>query len=144
MRPSVYLACSQREIDRVVYYAERIERAGLTITCKWWEHVLQNGVGNDGALHVDEQKRHALGDLRGVREASIFWWLWSPTKTHADFEAGYAYGLHARGEGPLAFIASGPGCSSTVFSSLAFRDESDAIGLVEIVRRAGNIARGLL
>lgn len=139
---SVYLAGSSRELERVLYYAERLESVGLKITLKWWGHVQANGVGNDGLLEVQDQARFALGDLRAIREADIFWLLWSPQKTGADWEAGYAYALHSRGEGISSFVVSGKGSSTSIFSALAFRDESDAIGLVEVVARAARLQRG--
>lgn len=135
MKMPVYLAGASRELPRVMHYVALLEQSGLvSITHRWFDAVAAWGVGRDHELTVEQQREHARADLRGVAAAALVWVLW-PTNTSAGaaIETGFAL---ARGAG-LKLVVSGASGSACIFTSLAdYRDPSDDLALVEVLRRA--------
>lgn len=143
MTVPVYLAGPSTELPRVTRYAEKLEASGLVhVTCRWWEDVLANGVGADAEMSWRDQTRRAMRDRRGVCAASILWCLWPNQTSHgAAWECGYADARCAIGTSPTHIVITGPRSHECIFTSLVFRDSSDDIGLVEVLRAASEIGR---
>lgn len=145
-RLPVYLAGPSRELARVQRYADALEQSGLVrLTYAWQEAVLRHGVGRDHELTLEQQREHALADLRGVCDAELVWALWPESvSAGVPLEFGFAMGLCRYYSSSLCLVVSGAKASNCIFTSLAvYRDASDDLALVEVLRRAQAYRRGL-
>jgi hypothetical protein len=128
----VYLAGPTRELGRVEKVAGWLaEYRGLVeIVEPWWERFRAAGA-DDSSLTRGEQGRHALRSLYALDCADLFWGLWPETySAGTTFEYGYAY---ARAQ----TVITGRTSADCIFTARAdYRDSSDQLGLVEVIRRA--------
>ncbi len=130
----VYLAGASRELDRIRPFVSVLDRSGIVqLTYRWWEAVEKHGVGRDHELTRDQAAGHALNDLDGVRSCQLFWVLWPENHSvGAPLEFGFAM---ASG---IPTIVTGKNVKACIFTALAtYRDDSDALGMHEVMRRAG-------
>jgi len=144
MKLPVYLAGASRELERVKKYAELLERSGLErITYCWWQDIEANDVGTDHRLTRDEQCAYATGDLRGVYEAQLVWFLW-PEAPSMGAPVEYGFALAVSRQNPMRLVVTGGKASSCIFTALAhYRDTSDMLGLAEVVRVAREFVHAL-
>jgi hypothetical protein len=140
----VYLAGPSRELDRVRRCAAELDRrSDVRIVYRWWAAVEHHGVGLDGHLRREQQVDHALRDLRGLCESRIAWVLWpeSSPSHGAAAELGYllALTMSDRTRAPHV-VVTGRSAHECIFTSLAWRDASDDLGLVEVLRMAAEMS----
>jgi hypothetical protein len=144
----VYIATAfPRAVDLAIPYAGRLEVAGLTISHKWWSAEttkaleaagsIAAGPRNETLLPLEQQRKYALDDLRGVETADLVW-VMAPEAggTGCWWEAGFASALGK------ATVISGP--PRTIFASLPHvrRFESHDSALVELTTFVqGNVKR---
>ena len=138
MRVPVYVAGASAEYSRAKEWARKLEATGfIRVTHDWWTSVEHHGVGGDHALTEDERMAYAIGDLGGVRDARVFWALWSDHRSNGrSIELGYALRCD-----DMVTVISGPsrGC---IFASLADEYETDQEAFDAIVALArGHVGR---
>ena len=89
----IYLAASFYDM-RVETVADQLEEAGHVITCKWWK---------DRKVKSLNLRKHAMRDVRGVRQADVFVQL-LPGRKGAATELGLALGCRFTRHKPRILI----------------------------------------
>jgi len=119
-----YLAGGFLEKEMISGYMRKLEAAGHEITCDWTKaEAAVPGKTSDADLTDQEQRRFAMQDLQGVKDADIVWHLVAEYKGSrgAYVEVGYALALRMPlrplGEGGIV-IASGRDVRKSIFHSL--------------------------
>lgn len=133
----VYLAGPRREMGRVLRYAERLELGGpLEIVDRWW---LRHD-GNDARLARIDQVAVTRVQESHLRETDVLWVLWPETVSHGTaYELGYYRGVMGPSKGII--VLTGRTAADCVFTGIAdYRDTSDDLGFVEVLRLARNLA----
>lgn len=141
---SIYIASGSSEIELARSAIASVKDLGFSVTNDWtedpgWAVALPGGVDN---RPIEEKKRSALSDVKGILDAYTFWLL-APAKASrgAYTEQGIALSrLHV----PWAdmsgrIIVSGPQASLDLFSSIAdhcFDSHDRAIGLLDAIASA--------
>lgn len=157
-RVFLYLAGASREAERARSTAAMLAKLspGPVIVDRWFDDS-DEWSGRDHLHTRAAQVAYSAGHERAIRDASIFWLLWPQQPSYGALcELGYATAHHwhmspARaGWHPSlasrAVVVSGPGCADTIYTGSAdFRDPSDELAMIEVVRLAelfGRTVRG--
>lgn len=142
---ALYLSGSSRELDRVRRVARDLERTRMVLLTDPWWHGAEEWAGRDGLHTRLAAIGYAAGHERAIRDAQIFWLLWPHQVSFgAVYELGYvsAHRWHV-GTPKLPIVVSGRGVSDTIYTAAAdYRDESDDMGLMEVLRLVNVLSRG--
>lgn len=146
----IYIATAYpKAAELAIPYVKRLETVGIGITCKWWEVAAKTCYPPlprvpETELPLDEQKRIALNDLQGVRDADIVW-LMSPGSAgpregeymYAGFAPAYSGGTGCWFEMGYAFALGKTvvysGHPRTIFSSLVAKQFAEHEGAFEYI-----------
>lgn len=144
MKPlPVYVSGASAEHARVRKWADALEKTGaVKLTHRWFEDAA-DWTGRDAAHPHATRVQLAQEELRGIREARVYWLLLPSNMAGGSiFEWGWAAGFceaqrNRRGlqRGPR-IIVSGPNFADTIFSSLAERYELDVHGYQAVLAYA--------
>lgn len=91
--PTVYLAGSSAETERIERWASKLREAGVTPLCSWITAVAQSG-GNPRDAPTKQRRLWAASNLTEVAQADAVWFLvptYPAVTRGAWFEAGFAH-----------------------------------------------------
>lgn len=133
--PSVYVAGSSAEIERVERVIARLRDAGVRITHDWTHDVREvraAGHASDADLSDDDAAQHAIRDLGGAFGARTFLLLAPETPTRGAWvELGAAWAHQRKWRGSI--IVAGPAARQSIFTRLADRivaTDDEAVALI--------------
>ena len=138
MTAHVYLAASSSDLPRVRRWVRAIEAAGLTLSSRWFD---DTGLGCDSALERERQDEIANDCMMALAKSRIVWVLCPRSLVGGSLvELGMAIAFASFDRGRQV-VVTGHGSHDTVFTGLrsVFRDPSDDVGFVEVVRLANGV-----
>jgi len=112
--PSIYIAGSSAEVERVRYWTSAAERAGWEITLDWLR-VMDTVAREDRLLADVDRQMHARDAWHAIHRADVYWLL---APEEPSIGAWTELGL-AIAAGRVEVIASGPASRRSIFAALA-------------------------
>lgn len=130
----VFLAGASSEHERITRIAQALWSTNLVeLPFPWWL-TASTWSGRDEERSLDEQRGIAAEAMWSLCRSHCFWLIMPQQPTRgAWFELGMAVRLRPA----VRVIVSGPGSSSSIYTSQAdFRDDSCDVGMFEVMRHA--------
>lgn len=112
----LYVAGAYADRDRVIRWMAEARRHFHEVVHDW-VRIIDSVAGHDRDLPTEGARKHALGDIAGIRQAEVFWLL-SPPR-------GYGRGcwveLGIASQIGVPIVVSGETARDTVFTALGRR-----------------------
>jgi GNAT superfamily N-acetyltransferase len=130
MKTTVYVAGSSREIPRVKAAVARLEAAGLSVPCRWWD-AFEAGATNEG-LTSRQRLAAATHDYAAIATANVVLVLASEHRSDPRTELGIAIGLNR----PRIIVVHPEAHIRGVFAALVEQAVSDEAAVDAIIKEA--------